>query len=352
MAVWFNWDQYIQQQKDAILERMTHFEHRLYLEVGGKLLYDGHASRVLPWFDPTSKEKIFAALFDTMDMIFCINYDDIVHNRQLVKEDVDYTAHVVKMLQDIEAKVGTKPFISCNKCPREWFDDSVSHFLAQLQDMGYATYKRYIIQWYPHETMLVLSDQWYGYDDYIPCTSSLVLVTGAASNSGKMSTCLGQVYHEHTRGQDSGYAKYETFPIWNIPLKHPINLAYEAATADIEDYNMIDTYHKAAYWIDAVNYNRDVEWFDIVKRLADAFLPEKNYTRHYKSPTDMGISKAWFSITDDKVCCDASLAEICRRANEYQWMVDRWDGKQSWVQKCKELEKECLEYIENKNEAK
>ena len=342
MAVWFNWDQYIQQQKDAILERMKHFEHRLYLEVGGKLLYDGHASRVLPWFDPTSKEKIFAALFDRMDMIFCINYDDIVHNRQLVKEDVDYTAHVIKMLQEIEAKVGTKPYISCNKCPREWFDEKVSHFLAQLQDLGYATYKRYMIQWYPHETMLVLSDQWYGYDDYIPCTSSLVLVTGAASNSGKMSTCLGQIYHEHSRGQDSGYAKYETFPIWNIPLKHPINLAYEAATADIEDYNMIDTHHLKAYGIESVNYNRDVEAFDIVRNLANAFLPEKNYTRHYQSPTDMGINKAWFSITDDKVCCEASLEEIRRRSNEYQWMVDRWDGKQSWVQKCKELEKECL----------
>ncbi len=323
---------------------MSHFQHRLYLEVGGKFLYDGHASRVLPWFDPTSKEQIFHALFETMDIIFCINYDDITRNRQLAKEDIDYTTYVTTMLQDIEKKVWRKPFVACNKCPREEFDPHVAHFLATLQDIWYATYKRYMITGYPHDTMLVLSDQWYGYDDYIPCKASLVLVTGAASNSGKMSTCLWQIYHEHMKWQDSGYAKYETFPIWNIPLKHPINLAYEAATADIEDYNMIDTHHLKAYWVESVNYNRDVEAFDIVKNLADAFLPENNYTRHYKSPTDMGINKAWFSITDDAACCAASLEEIRRRAAEYQWMVDRWDGKQSRVEKCKELEDECLAY--------
>lgn len=344
MEIGFNGTEYINKQKEAILERMSHFTHRLYLEVGGKFLYDGHASRVLPGFDPTSKEKIFHALFDTMEIIFCVNYDDIVNNRQLVKEDIDYTTYVKKMLSDIEIKVGKKPFVACNKCPREWFDEKVVHFLVDLQNAWYATYKRYMIDWYPHQTNTVLSNQWYGYDDYIPCSASLVLVTGAASNSGKMSTCLWQMYHEHTRGEDSGYAKYETFPIWNIALKHPINLAYEAATADIEDYNMIDTYHKAAYGIDAVNYNRDVEAFDIVMHLADAFLAPNNYTRTYKSPTDMWISKAWFSITNDKVCCEASLAEIRRRASEYQWMVDRWEGKQSWVEKCNELEKECLDY--------
>lgn len=348
MQDWFNWLQYIQQQKDAILERMSHFSHRLYLEVGWKFLYDGHASRVLPGFDPTSKEKIFSVLFDTMDIIFCINYDDIVHNRQLVKEDIDYTTYVKKMVDDISAKVGKKPFIACNKCPREKTDSTVTNFLNELELAWYKTFKRYMIPGYPHDTSKVLNKEWYWYDEYIPCTASLVLVTGAASNSGKMSTCLWQIYHEDTRGENSWYAKYETFPIWNISLKHPINLAYEAATADIEDYNMIDTHHLKAYWVESVNYNRDVEAFGIVKNLADAFLPENNYTRAYQSPTDMGINKAWFSITEDTICCNASLDEIRRRASEYQQMVDRWDGKQSWVEKCKELEKECLEYMDKK----
>lgn len=346
-SIWFDWLKYIDEQKGAILERMSHFQHRLYLEVWGKLLYDGHAARVLPWFDPTSKEKIFSSLFDTMDMIFCINYDDIVHNRQLVKEDIDYTTYVITMLRDIEKKVWIKPFIACNKCPIWEIDKKVQEYLLELQLLWYQTYKRYMITWYPHDTNNVLSTNGYGHDEYIPVQKSLVLVTWAASNSGKMSTCLGQMFHEQSRGEDSWYAKYETFPIWNIALKHPINLAYEAATADIEDYNMIDTHHVKAYGIEAVNYNRDVEAFDIVKNLADTFLPEQNYTRHYKSPTDMGISKAWFSIINDTVCCEASLAEIRRRANEYQWMADRWEGKTSWVEKCHTLEQECLEYMDN-----
>lgn len=350
----FDWIWYITKQKEAILERMSHFQHRLYLEVWGKFLYDGHASRVLPGFLPTSKEQIFASLFDTMDIIFCINYDDIVDNRQLAKEDIDYTTYVTTMINDIATKVWKKPFIACNKCPRPQPEQSaeqtthmqqVDIFLATLQAQWYQTYKRYMIPWYPHDTSKVLSTDWYWYDEYIPVQAQLVLVTGAASNSGKMSTCLGQIYHEFTQQKDSGYAKYETFPIWNIPLKHPINLAYEAATADIEDYNMIDTHHKAAYNIDAVNYNRDVEAFDIVKRLADAFLPADNYTNHYQSPTDMWISTAWFCITDDAVCSSASLEEIRRRKEEYTTMVARWDGEQSWVEKCEELEKECEKFI-------
>jgi len=341
---WFDGQKYISLQKEAILERMSHFTHRLYLEVGGKFLYDGHASRVLPWFDPTSKTQIFQSLFDTMDVIFCVNYDDIINNRQLAKEDKTYTASVIQMLQDITEKIGKKPYIACNKCPRDWLSDNVTVFLKQLEELWYATYKRYMIPGYPHDTKAVLSASWYGNDEYIPTQAQLVLVTGAASNSGKMSTCLGQIYHEYTKWLDSGYAKYETFPIRNIPLKHPINLAYEAATADIGDYNMIDTFHKAAYGIDAVNYNRDVEAFDIVMQLAAAFLPEDNYTRHYKSPTDMGISKAWFCITDDKVCCEASLEESKRRASEYAGMIARWEGKEERVTRCNELEKECMNY--------
>jgi uncharacterized protein (UPF0371 family) len=343
-AIWFDWHQYINQQKSAILERMSHFQNRLYVEVGGKFLYDGHASRVLPWFDPTTKAKIFASLFDQMDLIFCINYNDILHNRQLVKEDIDYTTYVQGMLADIEKAVGKKPFISCNMCPRGNFDSKVQWFLDTLTAVWYGSYKRYLISGYPHDMKNILSNEWYGHDEYIPVQSQLVIVTGAASNSGKLSTCLWQMYQETVKWLDSGYAKYETFPIRNLPLKHPINLAYEAATADIWDYNMMDSYHKAAYGIDAVNYNRDVEAFDIVMHLAEGYLPEANYTRSYKSPTDMGINKANDSIIDEKICCEAALEEIRRRGKEYQGMVDRNEGKKEWVEKCEELDAECLSY--------
>lgn len=337
MEIGFDGPGYITLQRDAILERMSRFQHRLYLEVGGKFLYDGHAARVLPGFDPTSKEKIFHELFDSMNIIFCINYDDMQDNRILGADTTSYIATVVHMLADISDKLGKKPYIACNKCPREWFDPVVEAQIQQLTSLWYAVYKRYMIPGYPQNTEVVLSSTWYGHDEYIPTTAKLVLVTGAASNSGKMSTCLGQIYHEHEDGHDAGYAKYETFPIWNIPLEHPINLAYEAATADIGDYNMIDTFHRAAYGVDAVNYNRDVDAFVIVSQLASAFLPLDNFTRSYKSPTDMGISKAGFAITDDAVCCNASWAEIARRKTGYEALVEKGIGEAIWVERCVKL---------------
>lgn len=176
---------------------------------------------------------------------------------------------------------------------------------------------------YPEDTANVLSKKGYGRDEYIPVGKKLVIVTGAASNSGKMSTCLGQIYHEYTHGVDSGYAKYETFPIRNLPLEHPINIAYEAATIDIGDYNMYDPFHEKAYGVKSVNYNRDVEAFNIVKKLADGFLPTKNFTRTYQSPTDMGINTAGDAITSDTNCCIASLEEIKRRKERYKEIIDR-----------------------------
>lgn len=342
-AIGFDGNAYITLQRDAILERMSHFQHRLYLEVGGKFLYDGHASRVLPGFDPTSKEKIFHALFDSMDIIFCVNYDDILENRMLGADTTSYTDTVLSMLMDISEKLGKQPYIAVNKCPRQLadgtssLDSSVIAQLDRLRAAGYAVYHRYKIPWYPQDTTAVLRATGYGHDDYIPTTAKLVLVTGAASNSGKMSTCLGQIYHEHMAGHDAGYAKYETFPIRNLPLHHPINLAYEAATADIGDYNMIDTFHRAAYGIDSVNYNRDVDAFVIVKQLADAFLPADNFTRTYKSPTDMGINKAGFAITDDAVCRAASWKEIERRRDIYALQVAEGVVDAKAVERCEEL---------------
>ncbi len=318
----FDGAKYIELQAAAIRERMEKFSGRLYLEIGGKFLYDPHAARVLPGFDPESKKKIFGLLASDADIIFCMNYKDIVANRQLNNEDMDYTSSCKNIVERITSVLGIKPLIAINMIP--FADKNSSAMIRVLSTFaGYEIYKRYMMDGYPHDTAKVLSKNGYGKDEYVPVSKKLVIVTGAASNSGKMSTCLGQIYHEFNHGKDSGYAKYETFPIWNIDLNHPINLAYEAATIDIGDYNEYDPYHEKAYGVKSVNYNRDVEAFDIVKKLAEGFLPEKNFTRNYQSPTDMGISKAGFTITNDENCCKASLEEIQRRKERYDQMVQR-----------------------------
>ena len=289
--VGFDGAKYIELQAAAIRERMSKFAGRLYLEIGGKFLYDPHAARVLPGFDPESKKKIFGLLSSEADIIFCMNYKDIVSDRQLSNEDADYVTSCKNMVERIVAILGIKPFIAINMIP---FEEKNSSAMIRVLSAfaGYDVFKRYMMDGYPHDTAKVLSKNGYGKDEYIPATKKLVIVTGAASNSGKMSTCLGQIYYEDTHGVDSGYAKYETFPIRNIDLNHPINLAYEAATIDIADYNMYDPFHEKAYGIKSVNYNRDVEAFEIVQNLASGFLPEKNFTRSYQSPTDMGINQA------------------------------------------------------------
>ncbi|MBP6910422.1 DUF1846 family protein [Patescibacteria group bacterium] len=330
-------------QAAAIRERMSKFAGRLYLEIGGKFLHDPHAARVLPGFDPESKKKIFGLLAADADIIFCMNYKDIIGNRQLTNEDVDYVNSCKNMVQRIHAVLGIKPSIAVNMIPREEKNSSVMIRLMSAF-AGYDIFRRYMMDGYPEDTNVVLSKNGYGKDEYIPVSKKLVIVTGAASNSGKMSTCLGQIFHEYTHGVDSGYAKYETFPIRNLPLEHPINLAYEAATIDIGDYNMYDPFHEKAYGIKSVNYNRDVEAFDIVKKLADGFLPAKNFTRSYQSPTDMGINMAGSAIISDTNCCTASLEEILRRKDRYAEIVARGEGDAKWLKKADELYKKAAEY--------
>lgn len=228
----FDGAKYIQLQAEAIQQRMTGFSGRLYLEIGGKFLYDPHAARVLPGFDAESKKKIFGLLAADADIIFCMNYKDIVSDRQLSNEDMDYMPACKNIVDRISAVLGIKPHISLNMVPYAEKDN------AKIQELKsvfaeYNIFQRFLMDGYPHDTAKILSDEGYGKDEYIPVSKKLVIVTGAASNSGKMSTCLGQIYHEYTNGVDSGYAKYETFPIWNLQLGHPINLAYEAATIDI-----------------------------------------------------------------------------------------------------------------------
>ncbi len=345
----FDGEKYIRLQKEKILDRIANFGGgRLYLEIGGKFMYDAHAARVLPWFDPESKKNIFSSLKDQTEILFCVDANDIIYNRQLCNQHTDYKDYVYHMIRIIEKNIWIKPHIVINNIDVTTMFDIILAFEKDFQRKQYRVRERYKIQGYPHHTEIVLSEDGFGNDDHIPLTKNLVLVTWAASSSGKMSCCLGQIYNDHQIDIKSGYAKYETFPIWNLALEHPIHLAYQAATIDVEDCNMLDTFHKKAYGQDAVNYNRDMEAFDIVMNLAKKIITHKNYMVKYQSPTDMGISCAWFAITNDEVCSIASLHEIKRRTWWYQEQVDRWEGKEERVKKCGELYQKAKKYCEDK----
>ncbi|HCB52142.1 TPA: hypothetical protein DEP21_06340 [Patescibacteria group bacterium] len=230
----FDGEKYITLQKQHILERIEKFSKgRLYLEIGGKFLYDTHAARVFPGFIPDSKKRIFAALKDKAEVLFCVNANDIIHDRQLTNQDIDYKTQVQNAIKRIEIELGIKPHIVINNIDVQTSFDKILEFEQDFQRKNYRVWERYKITGYPHNTKSILSESGFGNDDHIPLTKNLILVTGPASNSGKMSTCLGQIYNDHQIDIESGYAKYETFPVRNLPLEHPINLAYEAATVDI-----------------------------------------------------------------------------------------------------------------------
>jgi len=345
----FDWQKYIDIQKEKISERISKFSNwRLYLEIGWKFILDWHAARVLPWFISESKKVIFHSLKNQIEILFCVNAQDILNNRQLWNQGKSYIDSVMSLLKQIEKSIGMRPHLVINKIDTQNMFDVILEFEREFQREWYRVRERYRVNWYPHNTDFILSEDWFGNDDHIPLTKNLILVTWAASNSGKMSTCLWQIYLDHEIWIESWYAKYETFPIRNIDLNHPINLAYEAATADIWDYNCIDEYYKKAYWKNSVNYNRDVEAFEIVMKIAQKIVKPENFMCNYKSPTDMWISNAWFAITDDEIVSIASLQEIKRRKLRYQQMIDRKEWNPDWVKRCDELEKKCLEYIQAK----
>lgn len=345
----FDWQKYIDLQKEKILERISKFSNwKLYLEIGWKFIFDAHASRILPWFIPESKKIIFHSIKDQIEILFCVNSQDIIESRQLSNQDIDYSSYVLTTLKQIEKSVAVRPHLVINKIDTQNMFDIILNFEREFQREWYKVRERYKINWYPNNTDFILSEDWFWNDDHIPLTKDLILVTWAASNSWKMSTCLWQIYLDHEIWIESWYAKYETFPIWNIDINHPINLAYEAATADISDYNCIDQFHQKAYWKSAVNYNRDMEAFPIVMWITKQIIKHTNFMWTYKSPTDMGISNAWFAVTDDQITSIASLQEITRRKLRYQQMIDRNEWNIKWIQKCDELEKKCLDYIQKK----
>ena len=306
MKIGFDNEKYLQMQSEHIRERISKFDNKLYLEFGGKLFDDYHAARVLPGFAPDSKLKLLMQLSDQAEIVIVISAGDIEKNKVRGDLGITYDIDVLRLMDSFKEQglyVGSVVITQYSGQP------SANAFKSRLEKLKIKVYTHYNIEGYPSNIPLIVSDEGYGKNDYIETTRPLVIITAPGPGSGKMATCLSQLYHEHKRGIHAGYAKFETFPIWNIPLKHPVNLAYEAATADLNDVNMIDPFHLEAYGETTVNYNRDVEIFPVL----DAIF-ERIYGKNpYKSPTDMGVNMAGNCICDDEVCREASNQEIIRR---------------------------------------
>ena len=314
----FDNEKYLQMQSEHIRERIAQFGGKLYLEFGGKLYDDNHASRVLPGFQPDSKLRMLLQLKDQVEMVIAINADDIEKNKVRGDLGITYDRDVIRLI-DVFRSFGL--YVSSVVLTRFRSQPLAMAFQSRLEGLGIRVYHHFEIAGYPANTGLIVSPEGFGKNDYIETTRSLVVVTAPGPGSGKLATCLSQLYHEHERGITAGYAKFETFPIWNIPLNHPVNLAYEAATADLNDVNMIDPFHLEAYGVTTVNYNRDVEAFPVLVAIFEKIL---GYCP-YKSPTDMGVNMAGNCIVDDEATCEASRQEIIRRY--YEALCDQKKGK-------------------------
>ena len=302
----FDNDKYLAMQSDHIRERISKFGDKLYLEFGGKLYDDYHASRVLPGFEPDSKLRMLMQLADQAEIVIVINAADITKNKVRYDLGITYDLDVLRL---IHVFTDRGLYVSSVVITRYVDTPAIQQFKHKLEKLGLKVYRHYEIDGYPSNIPLIVSDEGYGKNDYIETTRPLVVVTAPGPGSGKMATCLSQLYHENKRGVKAGYAKFETFPIWNLPLKHPVNLAYEAATADLNDVNMIDPFHLEAYGVTTVNYNRDVEIFPVLSAIFEEIMGECPY----KSPTDMGVNMAGNCIIDDEACKEASRQEIIRR---------------------------------------
>ena len=318
MKIGFDNDKYVKMQSEHIRERIAHFGDKLYLEFGGKLYDDYHASRVLPGFEPDSKLRMLLELKDQAEIIIAICASDIEKNKVRGDLGITYDSDVFRLI-GVFSEMGFP--IAGVVITRYTGQKSAIKFREKLEAAGVPVYLHYPIEGYPANVSLIVSEDGYGRNDYIRTTKPLVVVTAPGPGSGKMAVCLSQLYHENKRGVKAGYAKFETFPIWNLPLKHPVNLAYEAATADLNDVNMIDPFHLEAYGVTTVNYNRDVEIFPVVNAMFDKIYGESPY----KSPTDMGVNMAGNCIIDDDACREASKQEIIRRFMQSQ--VDVLAGK-------------------------
>lgn len=304
----FDAEKYLDEQSRYILERIEeHQGERLYLEFGGKLVHDKHAMRVLPGFDENAKIKLLQKMKDKAEVIICIYSGDIATSKTRHDFGITYDLEVLRLIDTFR-----RYDLSINSVIVTRYEDApaVNMFINKLERRGIKTYKHSFTKGYPTDVDTIVSEEGYGANPYIEVTKPLVVVTGPGGGSGKLATCLSQLYHDYIRGHKVRYAKFETFPVWNLPLKHPVNLAYESATVDLKDVNMIDSFHLEAYGETAVNYNRDIEVFPVVKRIIEKITGEES---EYKSPTDMGVNRVGFCITDDEICRGASCQEIIRR---------------------------------------
>jgi uncharacterized protein (UPF0371 family) len=308
----FDNEKYITQQTESILKRVERFNNKLYLEFGGKLLYDYHAARVLPGYDPNVKMRLIKELKDSANILLCIYAGDIERKKIRADFGITYDADAMKLIDDLR---GWNINVMGVVITRFENQPSAVLFKNKLERRGIRVFTHRFTKGYPTNVDLIVSDEGYGVNEHIPTDKPLVIVTGPGPGSGKLATCLSQLYHDYKRGVKSGYAKFETFPIWNLPLKHPVNVAYEAATADIRDFNQIDPFHLDAYGEAWVNYNRDVEVFPVLKRILEKITGEASF---YKSPTDMGVNRAGFAIINDDITKEAAKQEIIRRYFRYR----------------------------------
>ncbi|MBQ4276761.1 MAG: DUF1846 domain-containing protein [Bacteroidaceae bacterium] len=334
MKLGFDNDKYLKIQSEHIKERIAQFGNKLYLELGGKLFDDYHASRVLPGFQPDSKLKMLKQLSDSAEIVIVISAVDI--EKQKVRGDlgITYDMDVLRLRDEFQRRgflVSSVVITHYNG------QGSADAYRQKLSRLGIKAYYHYTIEGYPSNVTLIDSDQGFGRNDYVETTRPLVIVTAPGPGSGKMAVCLSQLYHEHQRGIEAGYAKFETFPVWSLPLKHPVNIAYEAATADLDDVNMIDPFHYEAYGKIAINYNRDIEIFPVLNALFEGIYGENPY----KSPTDMGVNMVGFCISDDEVCQDASKNEIIRRYYTALNRLANGDGTEAEVSKIALLFKQA-----------
>lgn len=306
MKIGFDNEKYLKMQSDHIKQRIGQFGDKLYLEFGGKLFDDYHASRVLPGFAPDAKLQMLMQLSDYAEIVIVISAADIEKNKVRGDLGITYDVDVLRLRDEFQSR---GLYVGSVVITHYTGQNSADQFKAKLEKKNITVYLHYTIEGYPANVPLIVSENGYGKNDYIETSRPLVVITAPGPGSGKMATCLSQLYHDNIRGIKAGYAKFETFPIWNIPLKHPINLAYEAATADLNDINMLDPFHLEAYGVTAVNYNRDIEIYPVLNAIFESIYGENPY----KSPTDMGVNMAGNCIIDDGVCCEASLMEIIRR---------------------------------------
>ena len=330
----FDNDKYIELQSERIRRRIAEFGGKLYLEFGGKLFDDYHASRVLPGFAPDSKMRMLRSFGSQVEIIIVINANDIEKNKRRGDLGISYDDDVLRLT---DAFHGAGLYVGSVVITQYAGQPGADRFRRKLSSLGIRCYRHYPIAGYPSDVKNIVCEDGYGRNDYIETTCPLVVVTAPGPGSGKMATCLSQLYHDYHRGIASGYAKFETFPVWNLPLKHPVNLAYEAATADLNDVNMIDPYHLEAYGQTTVNYNRDVEIFPVLNATFEMIQGNSPY----KSPTDMGVNMAGFCIVDDEACCEASKLEILRRYYDAQVALKKGGGDTDVVRKLELIMKQA-----------